>query len=136
MLCVWNGAGWIATATAASEGETVLKFVLDYTVPGAAKVDVYYGGAVVTQGLALVTAATRVSSVQFAGSGTVDNFRAEQVGESAATPVEVPAALEGLVYSGEGQIGVTNGTGYILSGNVATNAGAYTAIATLANGYV
>ena len=136
VLCVWNGAEWIATATAASEDEKVLKFVLDYTVPGAAKVDVYYDGAVVTQGLALVTAATRVSSVQFAGSGTVDNFRAEQVGESAATPIEVPAALEGLVYSGEGQIGVTNGTGYILSGNVATNAGAYTAIATLANGYV
>ena len=136
VLCVWNGAKWIATATAASEDEKVLKFVLDYTVPGAAKVDVYYGGAVVTQGLALVTAATRVTSVQFAGSGTVDNFRAEQVGESAATPIEVPAALEGLVYSGEGQIGVTNGTGYILSDNVATNAGAYTAIATLANGYV
>ncbi len=137
VLCVWNGAEWIATATAASEDETVLKFMLDYTVPGAAKVDVYYGGAVVTQGLALVTAATRVSSVQFAGSGTVDNFRAEQVGDSAATPIEVPAALEGLFYNGSLQEGVTNGTGYtVVSGGSGTAAGNYVAEVALATGYI
>ena len=42
-----------------------------------------------------------------------------------------PAAIEGLVYSAEEQIGVANGIGYALTGNVATNAGDYVATATL-----
>ena len=52
------------------------------------------------------------------------------------TPVDVPAAKTGLVYSGDVQTGVEAGTGYTLSGTFsAANAGDYTASATLADGY-
>ncbi len=54
----------------------------------------------------------------------------------APTPVDVPAAVRGLVYNGQTQIGVNPGTGYTLSGAVsAVNAGSYTATATLDSGY-
>lgn len=47
-----------------------------------------------------------------------------------------PVAAEGLVYNGEAQIGVPEGRGYALAGTaVATNAGTYTATATIRPGY-
>jgi hypothetical protein len=52
------------------------------------------------------------------------------------TSVEVPTAVENLVYDGTEKIGVIAGTGYTLTGNIATNAGNYTATATLEDGYV
>ena len=54
----------------------------------------------------------------------------------APTSVEVPTAVENLVYDGTEKIGVIAGTGYTLTGNIATNAGNYTATATLEDGYV
>ena len=52
-----------------------------------------------------------------------------------ATSVSVPTAISGLIYNGSEQIGVAEGTGYTLSGHKATNAGSYTATATLKSGY-
>ena len=49
--------------------------------------------------------------------------------------VEVPTAKANLVYNGKKQTGVVNGVGYTLTGNTATDAGTYTATATLATGY-
>ena len=39
------------------------------------------------------------------------------------TKIEVPTAVSGLVYDGAAQIGVLEGVGYALAGNVETNAG-------------
>ena len=49
--------------------------------------------------------------------------------------VAIPSAVSGLVYNGTQQTGVPSGTGYTLTGNTATNAGDYTATATLQSGY-
>ena len=52
------------------------------------------------------------------------------------TEIDVPTAVSGLVYDGTVLTGVAEGEGYTLSGNTATDAGNYTATATLAAGYV
>ena len=52
------------------------------------------------------------------------------------TKIEVPTAVSGLVYDGAAQIGVLEGVGYTLVGNVETNAGDYVATATPEEGYV
>ncbi len=49
--------------------------------------------------------------------------------------IAVPTAKTGLIYNGSEQIGVAEGTGYTLTGHKATNAGNYTATATLSSGY-
>ncbi len=55
----------------------------------------------------------------------------------AKSSVEAPAAVSGLIYTGEEQTGVTAGEGYTLSGTTsATNAGTYTAAAALNYGYI
>ena len=59
----------------------------------------------------------------------------QQGGGETNVKIPVPAAAEGLVYSGAGQTGVADGDGYTLAGNVATNAGNYVATATLSDGY-
>ena len=51
------------------------------------------------------------------------------------TVISIPRAVTGLTYNGSEQIGVPSGTGYRLAGNTATNAGTYTATATLLEGY-
>ena len=51
------------------------------------------------------------------------------------TPIEIPVAIEGLSYTGSEQTGVLEGEGYTLEGHKATDAGFYTAIATLKDGY-
>ncbi|MBO4819832.1 MAG: hypothetical protein J5528_06825 [Firmicutes bacterium] len=48
----------------------------------------------------------------------------------------IPTAAENLTYTGENQTGVPAGEGYTITGNTATNAGDYTAVATLEEGYV
>ena len=45
--------------------------------------------------------------------------------------VDIPTAKTGLVYNGKSQTGVTTGDKYTLTGNTGTNAGSYTAVATL-----
>lgn len=52
-----------------------------------------------------------------------------------ATKVALPSAKTGLVYTGTTQTGVATGTGYTLRGNTGINAGSYTAIVTLKDGY-
>ena len=55
---------------------------------------------------------------------------------STAKTVLVPTAIEGLYYTGWGQTGVPSGEGYTLSGVYReTNAGNYTATATIDTGY-
>ena len=54
---------------------------------------------------------------------------------AAATKIDVPSAVGGLVYNGGRQTGVRAGTGYAVTGNTATNAGTYTATVTPAAGY-
>ncbi len=49
--------------------------------------------------------------------------------------IDIPKANTNLVYNGNPQTGVNEGTGYTLTGNTATNAGTYTAKATLDAGY-
>ena len=50
--------------------------------------------------------------------------------------IDKPVATEGLICNGDEQVGVAEGEGYTLSGTVsATDAGEYTAIATLKDGY-
>ena len=51
------------------------------------------------------------------------------------TPIPIPEAVSGLIYTGEEQTGVHEGTGYTLTGHTGTNAGTYTATATLDSGY-
>jgi len=60
----------------------------------------------------------------------------EPTGGSEPEVIAVPTAETGLVYDGTEKIGVVAGTGYTLTGNIATNAGNYTATATLEDGYV
>ena len=43
----------------------------------------------------------------------------------------MPKVVSGLVYNGEDQTGVTSGSGYTLDGEIAKDAGTYTAVATL-----
>lgn len=54
------------------------------------------------------------------------------VGDVATVPV--PQAISGLVWTGEEQTGVNEGTGYTLTGHKATDAGDYTATAALESG--
>ena len=49
--------------------------------------------------------------------------------------IDIPKANTNLTYNGNPQIGVNEGTGYTLTDNTATNAGTYTAKATLEAGY-
>ncbi|MCR5582804.1 MAG: InlB B-repeat-containing protein [Eggerthellaceae bacterium] len=49
--------------------------------------------------------------------------------------IDEPTPVQGLVYNGQSQIGVTTDTRYILSGASATNAGEHTATATPSAGY-
>jgi uncharacterized repeat protein (TIGR02543 family) len=68
-----------------------------------------------------------------------DNYEIAFTGadyEITAAEATVPTAVEGLVYDGAEKTGVAAGTGYTLAGNTATNAGDYTATATLAANYV
>ena len=59
----------------------------------------------------------------------------EIVEEPVLTAVDAPVAQTGLVYTGSELTGVVASTGYMLTGNMATDAGEYTALATLAEGY-
>ena len=55
--------------------------------------------------------------------------------KQSSTSVAVPKAKTGLVYNGSTQTGVSAGTGYTITGNTGSNAGSYTATATLKSGY-
>ncbi|NLN71223.1 MAG: leucine-rich repeat protein, partial [Thermoplasmatales archaeon] len=52
------------------------------------------------------------------------------------TIVDAPAPVTDLTYDGSAQTGVLSGTGYTLSGYIATSARTHTATATLSSGYI
>ena len=52
------------------------------------------------------------------------------------TEIDPPTAVSALVYTGAEQTGVVASVGFTLTGNVGTNAGPYTAVAKLEEGYV
>ena len=58
-----------------------------------------------------------------------------QVVKREPTAIAAPQAVSGLIYDGTPQIGVPAGEGYELTNNTATDAGSYTATATLKDGY-
>lgn len=76
----------------------------------------------------------------YAPNGEFNNYETYEVvltvNVKAKTKIEVPQAIDGLVYNKETQIGVAEGTGYTLTNNTAANAGEYTATAKLNEGYV
>ena len=63
-------------------------------------------------------------------TGTVTTYTCAELKKAT-----VPTAATGLTYTGETLTGVAAGEGYTLTGNTATDAGDYTATATLAEGY-
>ena len=71
--------------------------------------------------------------------GAADNYSFKYVSGTLTVQsivVEKPAATTQFVYDGTSKTAMTAGSGYSLSGHVATNAGSYTATATLLEGYV
>ena len=63
--------------------------------------------------------------------------RYDEIGDGKIpTLIEPPTAVVGLVYNGNEQTGVVENVGYTLTGNTATNAGTYTAVATLEEDYM
>ena len=58
-----------------------------------------------------------------------------QVVKREPTKIAAPQAVSGLIYNGTTQTGVLTGEGYELTDNTATDAGSYTARATLEDGY-
>ena len=58
-----------------------------------------------------------------------------RVAVDALLEIPVPKAVSGLVYNGNSKVGVKAGTGYTIEDNQGTEAGEYTAIATLEHGY-
>ena len=64
-----------------------------------------------------------------------ETYQPEDPENPQLTAVDAPVAQTGLVYTGSELTGVVASTGYTLTGNTATDAGNYTAIATLAEGY-
>lgn len=62
-------------------------------------------------------------------------FKPGEWPEMELTIVEKPSAITGLSYNGSEQVGVIEGVGYTLAGHKATDAGTYTATATLREGY-
>lgn len=75
-------------------------------------------------------------------SGTLkDTFTLTVAGGNVTPPdpgvkiIPVPQANTGLKWTGEEQTGVSEGTGYTLTGHKGTGAGSYTASATLVSGY-
>ena len=71
------------------------------------------------------------------GESSGDYWIVEPSGTPQPTQIPVPTAATGLVYDGTQKIGVADGTGYTLSGDYeATDAGNYTATATLEEGYI
>lgn len=75
-------------------------------------------------------------------SGTLKDTFTLTVTDGNVTPpdpgvkiIPVPKANTGLQWTGEEQIGVSEGTGYTLTGHKGTGVGSYTATATLVSGY-
>ena len=64
-------------------------------------------------------------------NNTKETYLIDENEKPTITTIEIPTAVEGLIYNDEKQTGVLEGEGYTLTGNNATEAGEHTAIATL-----
>lgn len=69
------------------------------------------------------------------GSNTGQNADKGNTGTDTVTKINKPSAITGLTYNGQEQTGVVSKVGYTLANATATDAGTYTATATLNKGY-
>ena len=121
------GGGTIA------EGKNVTTYTYGVGAKLPAAADMSYTGGYVFGGW--------YQTSDFSGS-TVTQITKDDLGDKTfyakwnPTSVGIPQAKNDLVYSGAEQIGVAPGIGYTLTGCSAVNAGEYTAVATLSEGYV
>ena len=113
-----------------TEGTWVTKGVLQSFNDAIAKASAVADSNLLSQ--QMVTDATE------ALQAAVDTFKAAMKPgtKDERVKVEKPSAVGGLVYTGSEQAGVASAEGYTLSGASATDAGAYTAKATLKAGFV
>ncbi|MEA4977605.1 MAG: MBG domain-containing protein [Methanomassiliicoccaceae archaeon] len=66
--------------------------------------------------------------------GSADNYDFEYIGGTLVISkkvIQIPVPNAGLVYNGTEQIGVSGGDGYMLSGNIGSDAGSYEALVAL-----
>jgi hypothetical protein len=99
------------------------------TVTGSSNIALNDDGTA-TFALTGLTAGNHTLSVEYGGDGNYNETSATLTITVNRKTIAVPAARTGLTYNGAAQIGVSEGTGYIVSSNTATNAGSYTAIVT------
>ena len=88
----------------------------------------------------LLACASSASVSEANARALIDNYISIMLEEPEAAAVDpskisAPVAVTGLVYNGSELTGVVAGVGYTLTGNTAMDAGDYTAVATLAEGY-
>ena len=79
-----------------------------------------------------------IASGTYVGRDTDSSAIAYELKDEVGAPgiaVEAPTATSGLVYNGAEQIGVRSATGYVVTGGLAKDAGSYSAVATLEQGY-
>ena len=113
-----------------SEGTWVTKEALQSLNDAIAKASAVAGSNLLSQQM--------VADATEALQAAVDTFKAaaKPGTKDERVKVEKPSAVGGLVYTGSEQAGVASAEGYTLSGASATDAGAYTAKATLKAGFV
>lgn len=128
-----NLLGVPPTAAGANDGKiTGTEATMEY----AAKTD--FSGAQACTGTEITgltpgTYYVRVKETATHEAGAYATVKVPEAGQPIAVPI--PTANTGLKWTGKEQVGVPEGTGYTLTGNKATDAGSYTATATLASNY-
>lgn len=122
--------------SATDEGAFTLNFV-----------NIYKGVRQIEDGATAKVMMHVADNVNMVGSGTwIERTFTMSIADATVTisgeplvktvPVDKPVATTGLVYTGSELTGVPAGEGYTLEHATATNAGKYTATATLTDGYV
>ena len=114
-------------------GGTNLYLAVEGGLPNGVVVSYLYNGKSEAGSYTVIARFTAVDAVNYE---PIPDLAATLTIKLPPTRIEVPTSVSGLVYDGAGQIGVIEGAGYTLVGNVATNAGSYAATATPEEGYV
>ena len=137
----WVDGAYYAQATASAAGRTALTNSAACFVHDLRRVH----GVVATNGTEKVLLVWSDAFVSKRGVWTFTDEDGVKYGaygnnlptpEPALIPVDVPTAVEGLVYDGMVKTGVEPAEGYVLFGNTEIEAGDYTATALLKPGYV